>query len=187
MSSSVLDLSDVFTYVGDFKRPFVEGDAILKANHIVELGVLKNEVDLVEVMALCLQTSNINGQPHEINITIRGNGKKEIQGTCSCKAGTGKCKHVAAVCLQLCKMPVEELELLTCTDMKQQWGKLSRKGKDMYRAIPIKKFCHFPPLPSNCNLPELKDLPDWANAKLDDIILKGCPGSALSKHMEERN
>ena len=61
MSSSVLNLSDIFSYVGYFKRPFVEGDAILKANHIVELVVLKNVVDHVEVMALCLQTSNTNG------------------------------------------------------------------------------------------------------------------------------
>ena len=56
-----MNLSDIFSYVGYFKRPFVEGDAILKANHIVELVVLKNVVDHVEVMALCLQTSNTNG------------------------------------------------------------------------------------------------------------------------------
>jgi len=57
---SVIEIIDIMDYVGDGKRPFVEGSEILKRNHIIEFGIKEQPKNKLVIMALCLQTSNIN-------------------------------------------------------------------------------------------------------------------------------
>lgn len=40
------------------------------------------------------------------------------------------------------RVPAKDIEEATCTDVKQQWGKLKAKAHHMYAAEPISKFCH---------------------------------------------
>jgi len=101
---SVIEIIDIMNYVGDGKRPFVEGSEILKCNHIIEFGIKEQAKNKLVIMALCLQTSNINGHPHEVLVTKTiHEGNVKVSGSCSCKAGTGKCKHVVGVMLKLQK------------------------------------------------------------------------------------
>lgn len=102
---SVLEILDIMEYVGETKRAFVEGTEILKCGHIVEIGIKEYTEKKLIIIALCLQTSNINGHPHEVLITkiINEDNLVKINGTCTCKAGTGKCKHVVGVLLKLQK------------------------------------------------------------------------------------
>lgn len=39
-------------------------------------------------------------------------------------------------------MRKEDLELATCTDVKQKWGKLRSDAKAMYQAVPVDTMCH---------------------------------------------
>lgn len=76
-----------------------EGEAVLKAKHVVSVGVKKVVEGSVEVMASCLQSSKIRDTPHETNITFFSVNKM-WQCSCSCKAGAGEhCKHIFAVLL----------------------------------------------------------------------------------------
>lgn len=36
----------------------------------------------------------------------------------------------------------EEIQHLSCTDLRQQWGKLMNTGIDLNKPIPVKEFCH---------------------------------------------
>jgi len=42
MFKSVIELTDIIEYVGDLKKPFVEGSQIVKCNHIIEYACLEN-------------------------------------------------------------------------------------------------------------------------------------------------
>jgi len=37
MYNSVIEITDIIQYIGDFKRPFIEGSQIVKCNHILEM------------------------------------------------------------------------------------------------------------------------------------------------------
>nr|CAI5848821.1 unnamed protein product [Callosobruchus analis] len=91
-----LTLDPVFAYLEATldSRRFVEGETILNANHIILIEVM------VEVLALCLQTSALRSAPHEIKGKLSVIQQKvEIQQfTCTCKSGlSGRCKHIAVL------------------------------------------------------------------------------------------
>ena len=94
---------DIFTLIGDSKRPLIEGEALFKANHVMLCGLQRNEDYFVKILGLCLQTSAFDQPPHEINIQISQNeAKKTIECLCSCKAGNSKkCKHIVSVLLHI--------------------------------------------------------------------------------------
>ncbi|XP_050064225.1 uncharacterized protein LOC126553080 isoform X1 [Aphis gossypii] len=143
MFTSIIELIDILNYIGDSKRPLVEGTQILQCNHIIDFGIKEENTNEVVYIALCLQTSNLNGHPHEVNISkLCEDGNTVITGSCTCKAGTGKCKHVVGFLLKLQKTSEEEIQHLSCTDLRQQWGKLKNTGIDLYKPIPVKEFCH---------------------------------------------
>lgn len=101
---SVLLIIYIMNYVGGGKRPFIEGSEILKCDHIVELGIKEHLENRLVIIALCLQSSNLNGHPHEVLVSRTINGDEiKLIGFCSCKAGRGKCKHVIDVMLKLQK------------------------------------------------------------------------------------
>ncbi|CAI6372133.1 unnamed protein product [Macrosiphum euphorbiae] len=104
MFTSIIDLIDIINYIGGSKIPLIEGTEILKCNHIIEFGIKEQSENKVVFIALCLQTSNLNGHPHEIIISKTNlDFNTTINGSCSCKAGTGKCKHVVGFLLKLQK------------------------------------------------------------------------------------
>lgn len=63
-------LSDIFDYIGS-SRPIKEGEAVYKAGHVTMCG-LKN-TDSNTVFGFCLQTSNLNGAPHFIEVLLKPN------------------------------------------------------------------------------------------------------------------
>lgn len=91
--------------MGDGLRKYIEGESVLNANHIMYCGIITNTEVKVEIMALCLQTSDLYGMPHEVNLTILFVEKtKKIEIRCSCKGGiTGQCKHSVALMLYLAR------------------------------------------------------------------------------------
>lgn len=82
---------------GDHSRMVKEGEAVLGANHLVLVGVKKIDNAGTHVFGSCLQSSTIRSAPHEINIVFLKSG--DWNGTCSCKAGLAKCKHLFAILL----------------------------------------------------------------------------------------
>lgn len=87
------------------KNSFVEGSETLKCNHTVELDIKKiNMKNKLVSIVLRLQNSNLFGLSREVIVTkIINNDEAEISGSCSCKAGTRKCKHVVGAMLKLQK------------------------------------------------------------------------------------
>lgn len=72
---------------------------------------------------LILQTSSVNKDPDELQFTV--NERQVTAASCTCKAGQHKCKHMIALLLHI---PVTEtFDVLSSTDMPQQWGKKQQR------------------------------------------------------------
>ncbi|XP_022164587.1 uncharacterized protein LOC111029753, partial [Myzus persicae] len=166
----------------------IEGTEILKCNHIIEFGIKEQSENKVVFIALCLQTSNLNGNPHEIIISKTNlDFNTTINGSCSCKAGTGKCKHVVGFLLKLQKTSEEDIQHLSCTDLRQQWGKMKNTGIHLYKPIPIREFCHVkcPTASYKQSLPN--SLPPDLQEEVFQTLLQGFPDSAISIHLKGRH
>lgn len=105
MFSSKLNIIDIVNYVGgDKKRPIIEGEALIDAGHVILCGIKEKKTSFIRVAALCLQTSNLKGKPHEIGIKLstRSGDEVEIEATCTCKAGnSSQCKHIVGTLIYL--------------------------------------------------------------------------------------
>ena len=94
-----VSMAHIVAHIGDGKRCWEEGEAVLKAKHIVTCGVVGKSNSELKIMALCAQTSCLRAKPHEIVVTVTQTGFKI---SCSCKAGQSqRCKHCVAVLLYL--------------------------------------------------------------------------------------
>ncbi|KAJ8939898.1 hypothetical protein NQ318_023238 [Aromia moschata] len=64
-----LSLGKVFSYLQATpeSRCVVEGEALVNAKHIILFGTTSATTKLVQIIALCLQTSGVKNSPHEIN------------------------------------------------------------------------------------------------------------------------
>ena len=92
-----VSMLSIVKYVGDRKRCWKEGEAVLYAGHILMCGVKVVSENDVTITSLCAQSSNVRGKPHEVGMKITRNG---FSVSCSCKAGlSSKCKHCIAVLL----------------------------------------------------------------------------------------
>ncbi|CAG9814269.1 unnamed protein product [Phaedon cochleariae] len=82
-----------------WKKPtLVEGEAVLRANHVIlcEAGDFNKR----HMFALCLQTSAMKSSSHEVKLKLgsRGTPVEQWICICSCKVGqSGYCEHVVAV------------------------------------------------------------------------------------------
>lgn len=85
------------------QRNFIEGERVLYAGHIVKCGIndqKERQPDTLNFVSLCLQTSQIKGNMHEIDGQIKNGIITFVK--CSCKSGLGqKCKHILATLLHL--------------------------------------------------------------------------------------
>lgn len=88
-------------FAGKHARMVTEGEAILKAKHLLSVGVKKTDGSGIHVLGTCLQSSTIRNSPHEIEICFSGVEFAEWTCKCSCKAGLAKCKHAFAVLLYI--------------------------------------------------------------------------------------
>lgn len=96
-----INMQDILGILGDSKRPLVEGEALLLADHILMCGVTIRNENNVCIKSYITQTSKIHDKPHEILIRLSVDNKlKGICCKCSCAAGAGgKCKHIFATLL----------------------------------------------------------------------------------------
>lgn len=101
-----LSIIEYMRYLGgnNSSRCVYEGEEVLAAGHIVLCGKLNTSTEeQINICALCLQTSALNSNPHQISGILHNiSGKFEIKEMiCSCKAGnSGKCKHISAVLIK---------------------------------------------------------------------------------------
>ncbi|XP_066586740.1 uncharacterized protein [Prorops nasuta] len=120
------------------QRNFVEGERIYQSGHIIKCGTNeRSENDAtISFTALCLQTSNLRGNPHEINGIVSNTGDI-LNCVCSCKAGAGKkCKHIIGSLLY-CYQKGNSLETLSCTDKKCEWKKVHKTALENYSPAPL--------------------------------------------------
>lgn len=117
----MLSLIDILEYLNaemkdvedGSRRCLKEGEAIVQSKHIISCGLMHSDNDkenmsgsstVIGVMALCLQTSQMSGVPHQIKVLLDTKTKdsKIKKATCTCKAGlSGACKHVTGVLLHI--------------------------------------------------------------------------------------
>lgn len=180
----MVDTNDVVMFVGDSIRALREGTLIARSRKIINYGrvIPKNcDSSLCHVMALCLRSA-INATPHEVNISLKLNNENfgaEIKHTkCSCAANSRQCKHIVGVLFRLTTLTsneMNELPLLSCTDLKQSWGKYAQAAVNELKGGPVLKFeCCVHPLPRNFNIPDdIQDnnLKKIVNSKLIESML----------------
>lgn len=95
-----INLVDILDYVGDSVRPIREGLSVLEAQHIVCLGYTTKSATTMHAKGFVLQSSHPAERPHEINLKLPyDNTMWDL--SCSCKAGTKRCKHIIACLLQI--------------------------------------------------------------------------------------
>ncbi|CAG9822472.1 unnamed protein product [Phaedon cochleariae] len=93
-------LADILLYLDEKSRPVVEGEAVIRANHVILCGA--EDFNKRHIFALCLQTSAMKSSPHEVKLKLgsRGTPIEQWICICSCKAGqSGYYEHVVAVLL----------------------------------------------------------------------------------------
>lgn len=112
-----LSLNDLFNSLNaqPNSRCIREGECILDAKHIIACGTeedktaKRNTTTEVKLLALCLKTSALRENPHEVRATLSllDSKLKPKELSCTCKAGQSqKCKHLAAL-LILCTRYVD--------------------------------------------------------------------------------
>ncbi|KAJ8668901.1 hypothetical protein QAD02_000160 [Eretmocerus hayati] len=169
--------------VGDRVNVYLAGVDVLLAQHIRFVGVTRVDRSEVEIAALCLQNSDLHGNPHRLDFTVKflPNSRKQFGVACSCKGGQGVCKHIVALLIYISRNKFADLKEATCTDVTQVWGKIKRSSESMYEAVSIKKFCHGAP-DTKIQIRVREDVFPQAN----ELIMKYAPGSELQKMREKR-
>ncbi|KAM7282619.1 uncharacterized protein ISCGN_002764 [Ixodes scapularis] len=177
--TSILEYANATKY----SRCYEEADLLLQAGHLFLCGKTSSSEDNVEILALCLATSSVRGDPHEITVKlVAGDGPKfrVDSAVCSCVAGSSECcKHAVATLLHCNSKGIQHLEDLSCTDKECAWKKTP--GKELYGdPVPYKMFCHVKKL-----RPTLEPSPE-AQAAILKQLTGACFNSALAKHRRRR-
>ncbi|XP_011648114.1 uncharacterized protein LOC105434181 [Pogonomyrmex barbatus] len=93
-------------------RNFIKGENLLNCDHLA-YGIAEQTKN-----CFYLQISNMRDPPHQIKIILSMNGQINL-AECTCKTGlSAKCKHIIAVLLFCNRKDIEELDQISCTDMK---------------------------------------------------------------------
>ncbi|XP_072142980.1 uncharacterized protein [Dermacentor andersoni] len=120
--SVALPLSSINRYVDkacETSRCLTEAEEVYYAGHVFECAVETAENARFDFLAFVLQTTAINSAPHEVKITVCD--AVVDRGSCSCKAGKYKCKHIVALLLHI--NAARTFDKLSPTDQPQKWGK----------------------------------------------------------------
>ncbi|XP_029714070.2 uncharacterized protein LOC109408479 [Aedes albopictus] len=133
-----IKLLDILDYVGDSVRPIREGSAVYDAKHVVCIGYTNRSDQDISIKGYVTQSSHPGNMPHEICLKITNNVSGWVL-RCSCKAGTGRCKHIVACLLHLNRS--DQVEYLSCTDTRQAWGILKSKASAPWGAKRVSELC----------------------------------------------
>ncbi|XP_062533524.1 uncharacterized protein LOC134202533 [Armigeres subalbatus] len=131
-------LLDILDYVGDSVRPIREGSAVYDAKHIVCIGYTNKTDHETQVKGYVTQSCHPGQMPHEVSLNITHNVSGWVL-CCSCKAGTGRCKHIVACLLHLNRF--DQVEYLSCTDTKQAGGILKAEKGTPWGAKKLSELC----------------------------------------------
>ena len=107
----IVSMSNILDVAAQFKRPLIEGEAVLDAKMLAIVGKLARTDDddgnILKVWSLCLQSSATFSDPHqlEIHLDLCKLGRDRFSRLfCSCTAGeSAKCKHLIALLMHLFK------------------------------------------------------------------------------------
>lgn len=66
-----INLIDILKYMGPGERQYIEGIHVVDAKHLMYVGITEISDTKAEIICLCLQTSNLRGPPHELNLAIQ--------------------------------------------------------------------------------------------------------------------
>ncbi|CAN8002354.1 unnamed protein product, partial [Ixodes hexagonus] len=181
-----LSLGDIMRHIGNLEtriRCLVEGEEVLNAGHIICCGVKASSAASVTVQGLCIQTSHVKEKPHELEFVYGHDRSVKVCGLghCSCKAGNSqRCKQMIAMLLFVNRQGdfisltyIFNLEPLTCTDMKQAWGRL--QASPLYQARELQDLCHVQVQP-RVRLSEQRREEIWQR------LITAIPQCALSHH-----
>uniref|UniRef100_A0A224Z1A9 SWIM-type domain-containing protein n=1 Tax=Rhipicephalus zambeziensis TaxID=60191 RepID=A0A224Z1A9_9ACAR len=102
--NAALSLGAVLKFLncGVGSRCFVEGEKVLAADHLILIVIKDFTGETAEIVALCVQTSSLIGDPHQIFFKSKNlSSEPEVEeGKCSCVAGLSeRCKHLCAALL----------------------------------------------------------------------------------------
>ncbi|XP_043210531.1 uncharacterized protein LOC122375293 [Amphibalanus amphitrite] len=169
------------------RRCLVEGESIVNSNFLLCCGIKAEDREKlsssnnVSIFALCMQTSKMSGQPHEINILLKQSGEIST-ATCSCKAGlSGTCKHIVGCLLFVYRTTVAKLEVLGCTDVKLRWKELGMKGKAAYAPCKVSELCH---VGRSSSIDPVRVSEERSAAFFD--LIKAAPSCSVSRHVRSR-
>ncbi|CAN7938883.1 unnamed protein product [Ixodes hexagonus] len=161
-------------------RCLVEGEEVLNAGHIICCGVKASSAASVTVQGLCIQTSHVKQKPHELEFisNISFAHFVSFEGHCSCKAGNPqRCKQMIAIANVFSwfinRTDIQNLEPLTCTDMKQAWGRL--QASPLYQARELQELCHVQVQPR-------VRLSEQRREEIRQRLITAIPQCALSHH-----
>uniref|UniRef100_A0A224YZM6 Decapping nuclease n=1 Tax=Rhipicephalus zambeziensis TaxID=60191 RepID=A0A224YZM6_9ACAR len=155
--NAALSLSAVlmFLHCGVGSHCFVEGESVLVADHLNLIGIKNFTGEPTEIVALCVQTSSLFGEPYQIYFKLKNlSSEPEVEeGKCSCVAGLSeRYKHLCAallhcysvrtdfICRRLCFC------VLMCTPYKEKtaWRIVAsrHRGVVYLHVHPTKKEVH---------------------------------------------
>lgn len=100
-NSIVVDMEDVLLYIGQCPQMIKEAKLVRVADHIVFVGLSAyTDIKHFHVVAGVIRSSNPNMPPHEIKMNFVKDYADWVFN-CSCKAGSGRCKHIGAILFHL--------------------------------------------------------------------------------------
>nr|CAI5842319.1 unnamed protein product [Callosobruchus analis] len=180
-----LSIMEFMEYIGgsEHSKCVVEGENVLKVCHLILAGKIQEQscTEYMTVYGLCLQTSALDSNPHEITGKLElGTSVKISSMLCTCKAGnSGKCKHASAFLIRCVREDVETLAPISQTDKKCVWATQRNLTKEKYRPVPVAEMPCFSGkiLKSNITVD--------SNSVLDYFCRK-LPNSAIAMHREGR-
>ncbi|XP_062551570.1 uncharacterized protein LOC134216782 [Armigeres subalbatus] len=174
-----VDIVDLFDFAEKSRRNWIEGNQLFKNNHVLIAGATKIKGSQIHIFCSCLRGSNPSEPPRQVNIVTSTNFK-DWQIHCSCPAGNHHCKHKFACLLYI--HTTKELEVLSATDIRQQWGKVAKvQSETMYSPVPLSGLCNQRSKPAGANISD-----DLCNSILQ-LFITELPASALAKSFKGRN
>ncbi|XP_062565924.1 uncharacterized protein LOC134228157 [Armigeres subalbatus] len=174
-----VDIVDLFEFAQGSRRNWLEGNEVFKNNHVLIAGVSKVVDDTFHIFCSCLRGSNPAEPPREIYM-VASQYLQDWEMRCTCTAGNYRCKHLFTCLLYIHQ--IKDLEMLSSTDIRQQWGKVAKiQAANLYDPAPLSSLCN----------QRKKTISDVMSDDLATSILKlfitELPDSALAKSLAGRS
>ncbi|XP_060864305.1 uncharacterized protein LOC132940596 [Metopolophium dirhodum] len=130
-----------------FIFPNDKGKRLVESGHLINVEEIKPATNHIapRIKGLCIRQTSVSYDPWTVILEI--DGTRRVKNTsCDCPAGAGgKCKHICALIYY-----INNEQLISKTDLPQQWGKPSKAGELKYKKgrtiqdlFPCKRQKHF--------------------------------------------